>query len=99
MIRLSELKEINCVISSDFIKFFKHYIEKSMHSIADSLSESGDFKYAVDLITFIREQFGDTFCICVAGYPQMHPESPSKELDLYHLKAKVIIDFYTIYVQ
>lgn len=60
--------------------------------IADSLSEDGDFKYAVDLVAFIREQFGDTFCICVAGYPQMHPKSVSKELDLYYLKAKVIID-------
>ncbi|GAB1867601.1 Methylenetetrahydrofolate reductase [Camponotus japonicus] len=55
----------------------------------DSLSEDGDFKYAVDLVAFIREQFGDTFCICVAGYPQMHPKSVSKELDLYYLKAKV----------
>lgn len=57
--------------------------------IADSLSEDGDFKYAADLVAFIREQFGDTFCICVAGYPQMHPKSPSKELDLHYLKAKV----------
>ncbi|XP_029668550.1 methylenetetrahydrofolate reductase-like isoform X1 [Formica exsecta] len=62
---------------------------------ADSLLEDGDFKYAADLIAFIREQFGDTFCICVAGYPQMHPKSFSKELDLHYLKAKVIIDIYS----
>jgi len=55
----------------------------------DSLSEDGDFEHAADLVAFIREQFGDTFCVCVAGYPQTHPESPSKELDLYYLKAKV----------
>ncbi|EZA62342.1 Methylenetetrahydrofolate reductase [Ooceraea biroi] len=55
----------------------------------DSLSEDGDFKHAADLVAFIREQFGGTFCICVAGYPQMHPESPSRELDLLYLKAKV----------
>lgn len=57
--------------------------------IADSLSEDGDFKYAADLVTFIREQFGDIFCICVAGYPEMHPKSVSKELDLYYLQMKV----------
>ncbi|XP_072762449.1 methylenetetrahydrofolate reductase (NADPH) [Anoplolepis gracilipes] len=55
----------------------------------DSLLEEGDFKYAADLVAFIREQFGDTFCIFVAGYPQMHPKSFSKELDLHYLKAKV----------
>ncbi|XP_012523587.1 methylenetetrahydrofolate reductase isoform X2 [Monomorium pharaonis] len=55
----------------------------------DSLSKSGDFEHASDLVAFIREQFGDTFCVCVAGYPQKHPESPSKELDLHYLKAKV----------
>ncbi|XP_050454090.1 methylenetetrahydrofolate reductase isoform X1 [Cataglyphis hispanica] len=54
---------------------------------ADSLD--GDFKYAADLVAFIRQQFGNTFCICVAGYPQMHPKSFSKELDLHYLKAKV----------
>lgn len=73
--------------------------KKKIHSfanrIADSLFEDGDFKYAADLVAFIREQFGDTFCICVAGYPQMHPKSLSKELDLYYLKAKVIIDIYS----
>ncbi|XP_032674176.1 methylenetetrahydrofolate reductase isoform X2 [Odontomachus brunneus] len=55
----------------------------------DSSSKDGDFVHASDLVTFIREQFGDTFCICVAGYPQMHPKSASKELDLHYLKAKV----------
>ncbi|XP_011699553.1 PREDICTED: methylenetetrahydrofolate reductase isoform X2 [Wasmannia auropunctata] len=57
----------------------------------DSLSdcESGDFEHAADLVAFIRERFGDTFCVCVAGYPQIHPESPTKELDLHYLKAKV----------
>ncbi|XP_018405068.1 PREDICTED: methylenetetrahydrofolate reductase [Cyphomyrmex costatus] len=55
----------------------------------DSLSENGDFEHAADLVAFIRQRFGDTFCVCVAGYPQMHPESASKEFDLHYLKAKV----------
>jgi len=57
--------------------------------IADFSSEDDDFKYAADLVTFIREQFGDKFCIYVAGYPQMHPKSVSKELDLHYLRTKV----------
>ncbi|XP_011869750.1 PREDICTED: methylenetetrahydrofolate reductase isoform X2 [Vollenhovia emeryi] len=55
----------------------------------DSSAKNGDFEHAADLVAFIRQQFGDTFCVCVAGYPQTHPESPTKELDLRHLKAKV----------
>ncbi|XP_012257772.1 methylenetetrahydrofolate reductase [Athalia rosae] len=48
-----------------------------------------DFPYAVDLVKFIRSQFGSKFSICVAGYPQQHPDSSSKESDLSYLKAKV----------
>ncbi|XP_034183177.2 methylenetetrahydrofolate reductase (NADPH) [Osmia lignaria lignaria] len=55
----------------------------------DSITASSDFPHAVDLVRFIKSQFGDTFCICVAGYPEIHPESPSKELDLFYLKEKV----------
>ncbi|XP_043517508.1 methylenetetrahydrofolate reductase isoform X2 [Frieseomelitta varia] len=43
----------------------------------------------VDLVRFIRNQFDDIFCICVAGYPEMHPESSSKEMDLIYLKEKI----------
>ncbi|XP_033325121.2 methylenetetrahydrofolate reductase (NADPH) [Megalopta genalis] len=55
----------------------------------DSKVPNKDFPYAVDLVRFIRDEFGNRFCICVAGYPEVHPESPSKELDLLHLKDKV----------
>jgi len=45
------------------------------------------FKYAYELVTLARS-VGD-FCIGVAGYPEMHPESPDKHRDLEHLQAKV----------
>lgn len=72
---------------------YKIYITYLLR-LADSLSEDGDFEHAADLVAFIREQYGETFCICVAGYPEMHPESPSKELDLHYLKAKVTLELY-----
>ncbi|XP_076030198.1 methylenetetrahydrofolate reductase (NADPH) [Oratosquilla oratoria] len=47
------------------------------------------FHYAVDLVRHIREEFGDYFIICIAGYPTGHPEAESYESDLQHLKEKV----------
>ncbi|XP_046743706.1 methylenetetrahydrofolate reductase [Diprion similis] len=55
----------------------------------DVESTATDFPYAADLVKFIRAEFGSKFSICVAGYPDMHPKSPSKESDLFYLKEKV----------
>ncbi|KAK0167571.1 hypothetical protein PV327_004950 [Microctonus hyperodae] len=55
----------------------------------DGNPNDGDFNYAVDLIKFIKEQYDKKFCIGVAGYPNQHPESLSKEADLHYLKEKV----------
>jgi methylenetetrahydrofolate reductase (NADPH) len=35
----------------------------------------GGFSCALDLVKFIREKFGDYFCIAVAGYPEAHPDT------------------------
>ena len=37
----------------------------------------GGFTCALDLVKFIREQFGDEFGISVAGYPEGHPNAIS----------------------
>jgi len=44
--------------------------------------------YGTDLVRHIRDNFGDYFTICVAGYPSGHPEAESYEDDLMHLKEK-----------
>jgi methylenetetrahydrofolate reductase (NADPH) len=48
-----------------------------------------DFKNAVDLLRHLRKQFGDTFSLGCAGYPEKHPEAPDFETDLRRLKDKV----------
>lgn len=49
----------------------------------------GGFSNAADLVKFIREEHGDHFAICVAGYPEGHIECVSKEQDIQYLKEKV----------
>ena len=59
-----------------------------------------EFNWAVDLVTYIREKYGDYFCIGVATYPeghsdQSHPEHQDPLLDLPYLieKTKAGADF------
>jgi methylenetetrahydrofolate reductase (NADPH) len=48
----------------------------------------GGFQYASELVAFIRElDLG--FGVGVAGYPEGHVETPSREADLKNLKTKV----------
>lgn len=47
------------------------------------------FKYAIDLINYIKEKYGDYFCIGTAGYPETHLEASSADDDMKHLKAKI----------
>ncbi|KAJ1879644.1 methylenetetrahydrofolate reductase (NAD(P)H) met13, partial [Kickxella alabastrina] len=48
----------------------------------------GEFKYATDLVRYIRSTYGDYFCISVAGYPEgcIGPEDIDR--DIQYLKEK-----------
>ncbi|MCB5185535.1 methylenetetrahydrofolate reductase [NAD(P)H] [Methylobacillus gramineus] len=50
---------------------------------------AGDFRYASELVEFIRAETGDWFQIEVAAYPEFHPESTSPASDLKYFKHKV----------
>ena len=53
------------------------------------LAMSGEFRYASDLVRFIREETGDWFLIEVACYPEYHPQARRPQQDLAAFKAKV----------
>jgi len=50
---------------------------------------SGDFRYAAELVAFIRSETGNHFHIEVAAYPEFHPEARNPTADLLNLKRKV----------
>jgi methylenetetrahydrofolate reductase (NADPH) len=53
------------------------------------MAASGDFQYAIDLVRFIRAEFGDRFHIEVAAYPEFHPQALDALSDLQHFANKV----------
>lgn len=55
----------------------------------DWVAIENGFNYAVDLIKFIKETYGDYFCIGCAGYPEVHLQAKSREDDIRYLKEKV----------
>ena len=50
---------------------------------------AGDFKYANELVTFIRQETGDWFHLDVAAYPEFHPEATSAAKDMANFKRKI----------
>ena len=51
--------------------------------------EAGEFRYANELVAFIREETGDHFHLEVAAYPEYHPQASSPDRDLANFKRKV----------
>lgn len=89
---------ISCISSSrqEIAELLQAYKAKNIrHLVAlrgdlpSGEASAGDFRYANELVSFIREQTGDWFEIEVAAYPEFHPESSSASADLRHFKAKV----------
>ena len=49
----------------------------------------GEFHYASDLVSFIRDETADAFHIEVAAYPEIHPQAKSADADLQAFATKV----------
>jgi len=89
---------ISCISSSkkEILDLLAQYRENNIdHLIAlrgdnpSGVISSGDFKYANELISFIRKETGDDFHIQAAAYPEYHPEANSPKEDLNNFKRKI----------
>ena len=57
--------------------------------LPSGMADPGDFRYANELVAFIREETGQRFRIEVAAYPEWHPQARSPREDLQNFKRKV----------
>ncbi|RBJ68373.1 methylenetetrahydrofolate reductase [NAD(P)H], partial [Pseudomonas sp. MWU12-2534b] len=57
--------------------------------IPSGMVAAGEFRYANELVEFIRAEHGDHFHIEVAAYPEFHPQARSAEDDRANCVRKV----------
>ena len=89
---------ISCVASTrDSVReMLQRYKDNGIrHTVAlrgdlpSGLAAAGEFRYANELVEFIRAEFGSHFHIDVAAYPEYHPQARGAAEDLANFKRKV----------
>jgi len=89
---------LSCVGSTkdsirDILNLYKqqdiHHIVALRGDLPSGMGQPGEFRYANELVEFIRAETGDHFHIEVAAYPEFHPQASSADADLDNFKRKV----------
>lgn len=57
--------------------------------LPSGMLSAGEFRYANELVEFIRQETGDYFEIHVAAYPEVHPQASNGTEDFKNFKRKV----------
>lgn len=57
--------------------------------LPSGMRDPGDFRYANELVEFIRQETNDYFTIEVAAYPEVHPQAQTAEIDMENFRRKV----------
>jgi len=57
--------------------------------LPSGMGQSGELRFAKELVSLIRETTGDYFHIEVAAYPEFHPQANNAREDLINFKSKV----------
>jgi len=72
------------------------YIENDIHHLValrgdmpSGMHTPGEFRYANELVEFIRSETGQHFFIEVAAYPEFHPQASNADSDIRNFKRKV----------
>ena len=57
--------------------------------LPSGMASTGEFRYANELVEFIRNETNDWFNIEVAAYPEVHPQAKNAHDDLMNFKRKM----------
>ena len=83
-----------CYDKAEIDEFSRVLMQEGMQNILalrgdrnPNVPEKDEFKHASDLIAYLKEK-GD-FCIAGACYPECHPESENRVIEMRNLKKKV----------
>ncbi|VAW80441.1 5,10-methylenetetrahydrofolate reductase [hydrothermal vent metagenome] len=66
-----------------------HHIVALRGDLPSGMGQPGEFRYANELVEFIRAETGDHFHIEVAAYPEFHPQAQNAQTDVDNFKRKV----------
>jgi methylenetetrahydrofolate reductase (NADPH) len=95
---LAAAPHLSCVASTkaNIRAILKDYQDNDISKIValrgdlpSGMMSAGEFRYANELVEFIRQESGDHFQIHVAAYPEVHPQSESATSDFKNFKRKV----------
>jgi len=95
---VSAAPHLSCVASTkeNILEILQNYREHGVSKIValrgdlpSGMMSAGEFRYANELVEFIRKETGDHFQIHVAGYPEVHPQASSAQDDFDNFKRKV----------
>ncbi len=97
--KISTAPHMSCIAAEK--ETIKHLLEKYIQQgisrlvvlrgdqPANTTALPNHFRYASELVQFIREETGDHFHIEVACYPEFHPETTDLKRALFHFKEKI----------
>ncbi|HIG65388.1 MAG: methylenetetrahydrofolate reductase [NAD(P)H] [Gammaproteobacteria bacterium] len=95
---VSAAPHLSCVASTkeNIREILSNYREHGVSKIValrgdlpSGMMSAGEFRYANELVEFIRVETGDHFQIHVAGYPEIHPQANNATDDFDNFKRKV----------
>ena len=95
---LAAAPHLSCVASTkaNIRAILKDYQDNGISKIValrgdlpSGMMSAGEFRYANELVEFIRQESSDHFQIHVAAYPEVHPQSESATSDFKNFKRKV----------
>lgn len=87
---VASTKENICAILKNYQDHGITRIVALRGDLPSGMMSAGEFRYANELVDFIREETGDLFQIHVAAYPEVHPQAMNAAEDFKNFKRKVL---------